>query len=267
MLRLHVIAVAATLAMTGTGIAAEADLYRSVTFVTGQMEETRGPGLARCLEDVLVKGSGDARLIGDPAVVALGNHAADFITDFSYHDRMSGMPVHDEQGTRDRPYDLTVNFKPGKIDAALRTLGREPWTTHRPRVAAFVGVLSRDTAYVLSKDGNRGQGQREALLTAAERYAIPLVLPSEAAISDAALNLTGAVPTGLNAAVRKIGGDVALTGSLVWSDESLGWIADWRLVSEGRAYRWGIKGVNFDDAFRNAIRGAAQILSGHGQPN
>ena len=61
-------------------------------------------------------------------------------------------------------------------------------------------------------------------------------------------------------------GDLALVGSMVWSEETLGWVADWHLVAPGRAYRWQIRGVGFDEAFRNAIAGAAQVLSGHGQP-
>jgi hypothetical protein len=28
-----------------------------------------------------------------------------------------------------------------------------------------------------------------------------------------------------------------------------------------------VRGVSFDDAFRNALRGAAQVLSGNGQPD
>jgi hypothetical protein len=253
------------------GIAAAGDdLYRAVTFVTGQMEETRGPGLARCLEDVLVKVSGDPQLIGDPAVVALSAQAATLVADFSYRDRMAGIPVHDEQGTRDRPYDLTVNFQPTKIGAALRSLGREPWTAARPHVVAFVEVRTGKTAYALTSDGERGQGQREALATAADRYAIPIALPSERALGDAGLsieNLAAAYPTSLEKVAKTFNGDAALIGSLVWSDEALSWIADWRLASAGKAYRWRISGINFDDAFRNAVRGTAQVLSGHGQPN
>jgi hypothetical protein len=63
-----------------------------------------------------------------------------------------------------------------------------------------------------------------------------------------------------------VGGDQALAGSLVWSDEALGWIAEWRLASGGKLYRWKVSGVGFDDAFRNALRGAAQVLSGNGAP-
>jgi hypothetical protein len=52
----------------------------------------------------------------------------------------------------------------------------------------------------------------------------------------------------------------------VFSDKALGWIASWRMEHRGKAYAWSVRGVNFDAAFRNALFGAAQILSGHGQP-
>ena len=64
----------------------------------------------------------------------------------------------------------------------------------------------------------------------------------------------------LAAAARTIGGDLALAGNLVWNEEALGWVADWRLGEGGKIYRWQIRGVGFDDAFRNAMAGAAQIL-------
>jgi hypothetical protein len=57
---------------------------------------------------------------------------------------------------------------------------------------------------------------------------------------------------------------VALAGRLVWSDAALGWIAEWRLATADRMHRWRIRGVSFDDAFRSGLRGAAQVLSGHG---
>jgi hypothetical protein len=31
----------------------------------------------------------------------------------------------------------------------------------------------------------------------------------------------------------------------------------------GRRYRWSVSGVNYDEAFRNAVRGAARALSGN----
>jgi hypothetical protein len=35
---------------------------------------------------------------------------------------------------------------------------------------------------------------------------------------------------------------------------------------QGRPHRWQFRGVTFDEAFRRAIGGAAQILSSNGDP-
>ena len=120
------IALAAVAAVGGAASAAD-DLYRTQAIVTGQGEAERARGFALCLEAVLVKASGDPRLIGDPEVVPMKAQAGSFVIGFEYQDRMKGIPVHDEQGTRDRPYDLTVTFDQQKIDAALRSLRRTPW--------------------------------------------------------------------------------------------------------------------------------------------
>jgi uncharacterized protein len=268
---LALVACLAAMLALGRGTAADNndDLYRTQAIVTGQGEESRGLGFAACLEQVLVKVSGDPRLLGDPGVAALARQAATFVADFAYRDRMAGIPIHDEQGSRDRPYDLTVGFDPAKIDAALRALGREPWSAaSRPRLVVLLGVRIGATSYVLASDGERGRDQHDALRAAAQRFGMPMALPDQAAVADAGLSyqeLARADSSSLDATIKKIG-DLALVGSMVWSEETLGWVADWRLAAPGRAYRWQIRGVGFDEAFRNAMAGAAQVLSGHGQP-
>lgn len=247
-----------------------APLYQTQTIVTGQEEPSRLVGFAECLGQVLVKVSGDPRLLGDAAVVALANDAGSFVSAFRYHDRMAGIPLHDEQGTRERPYDLIVEFDPEKIDPLLRSLGREPWTTERPRIALFLTVRNGKSRYVLAGDGEFGRDMREGLAVAADRLGMQAMLPDEAAIARAGLTFE-ALPSAelgtLDAAAAAMGGDVALKGSIAWSDEELGWVAAWHLRRQGSAYQWQIRGVGFDEAFRNGIGGAAQIFSGHGQPD
>jgi hypothetical protein len=266
----HLIACLAVLLTVGGGTAAgEVDLYQAQTIVTGQGEASRRVGFADCLEQVLVKVSGDPRLLDEPRVAAMVEQAGTLVAEFHYRDRMAGIPVHDEQGTRDRPYDLTVAFQPARIDAALRSLGREPWRAPRPRVVVLVAVRLGPMTYLLASDGERGRDQREALADAAERFGIPIALPDQAALVKAGLSyesLSTIDLRRLDAAARTMGGDLALGGSMLWSEEALGWIADWSLGAQGKSYRWRIRGVSFDDAFRNAMAGAAQILSGHGPP-
>lgn len=246
------------------------DLYRARTIVTGQREETRLPGFSVCLMDVLVKVSGDPRLLNDPQAGILVQRAQEFVSGYHYRDRLEGLPVNDEQGSRDRPHDLTVDFDPGKIGAALRELGRVPWTQPRPVIMLFLSVRNDNVTYVLASDGVRGIDQRESLAAAAWQMGMPLVLPSEARLKE--LGLTPETPPAairgdLDALAAASGGGLPLLGRLVWSKGTLGWAAEWRLAWRGRIYQWTIRDVNFDDAFRSAMRGAAQILSGNGQPN
>src|SRR4029077_450198 len=129
----------AALTWCGATMAVAADdPYRAQTIVTGQGEANRIIGYASCLEDVLIKVSGVQSRAGDPRLAAYKSRAADFVKAHRYHDQMSGTPTRDEQGTRDRPYDLIVDFDAAKIDDLLKTLGLKPWLSHRPVLAVFV---------------------------------------------------------------------------------------------------------------------------------
>jgi hypothetical protein len=60
--------------------------------------------------------------------------------------------------------------------------------------------------------------------------------------------------------------ELPLVGDLRWSDAALGWVATWSLKARGHRHRWSISGVNYEEAFRNPVRGAARVLSGNGEP-
>jgi uncharacterized protein len=259
------------LALEATASAATAieDLYQAQTIVTGEREETRLPGFAECLEHVLVKVSGDPLLSGDPGVAALTGQAGTFVQAFRYHDRMARIPHHDEQGTRDRPYDLIVSFDRAKIDAALRSLGRAPWLAERPRLVVILGMRNLTSAFMVAGDGQHGL-ERSALAAAAAQLGMPIELPSEAMLAGSEVRfeaLASIDAAHLEPLARASGGDLALVGRMVWSDAALAWIGDWQLASAGGPYRWQASSVTFDDGFRKAMGGAARILSGRGPPN
>jgi len=258
------------LAVCSGAFAAEpSDLYRGRTIVTGIKDETRIPAAPICLLDVLAKVSGDARLLDDPRAREVAAAATLHATEYSYRDRYALRQIHDEQGTRDRPYYLTVTFDSQRVDAALKSLGRKPWTTNRPNLALFLVVNNNANIYVLSDDGTFGRDQRESLAAASWQVGMPVALPSEADLAKAGItasNLIAMQPEKLAPLAKAMGADRVLTGSLVWNKEALGWAAEWRLHDAKKDHEWKITDVNFDDAFRNALRGSAQILSGNGEP-
>jgi hypothetical protein len=268
MIRISILA--ALMFCSATVAAAADDLYRAQTVVTGQGEANRVIGFAACLEDVLIKVSGAGRLAGDPRLTAYTSRAGDFVKAHSYHDQMSGTPIRDEQGTRDRPYDLIVDFDEKKIDGLLETLGSKPWLSHRPSLAVFAEMEQGARKYMVSADaGLSAVAPREALLAASAKRGISIVLPDDAALAKSGLSseeLAKLPSATLADRAAELGGEVALVGRLKWDDQELGWVTEWQMEWQGRPHRWQLRGVTFDEAFRRAIGGAAQILSGNGDP-
>ncbi|WP_162918701.1 DUF2066 domain-containing protein [Taklimakanibacter deserti] len=255
----------------GAVFAAEpSDLYRGRTIVTGIKDDTRIPAAPICLLDVLAKISGDARLLDDPRAREIAAAATFHATEYSYRDRYALRQIHDEQGTRDRPYYLTVTFDPQRVDAALESLGRKPWTANRPNLALFLVVNNNANTYVLSGDGTFGRDQRESLAAASWLVGMPVTLPSEADLAKEGLTadvLSTIQPAKLDMVTKGMGADLVLLGSLVWNKGTLGWAAEWKLFDGKEISVWKVKDVNFDEAFRNALRGSALILSGNGKPD
>jgi hypothetical protein len=228
-------------------------LCEGSAIVTGTREETRAEGLARAFRDVLVKRSGDPALLHDPRADPLAANAAELVDDYIYLDRMTDEPKHDEQGTYDRPYTLIVRFAPAKIDAALTQLGVAPWLDERPKLLVRVMITDRKGGHFpLTASGDNDERFRQALLAASLRYGMHIVLPPPASFDEAA------------SAARVL--DVS--GTLRWSDSDPGWTGSWHLAGEPGAdvRAWTIKGVSFDDAFRNLVWGAMAIASGHTLP-
>lgn len=240
------------------------DPYQATVIVTGTDMRSRPSGFAQAFRKVLVNVSGEPRLGDDPRVVASGARAGSVVASFSYVDRMAGRPVHDEQGTRDRPYNLTVRFVPARIDKALADLGERVWRGPRPVVVPVLTVRGLDGAsYRLSVENAAGAEQRAAFADMARDCAMAVRFPTEA---DFAAWGIGAAQS--PSPPRAAGGDDALVAGRLEFEESLpGWVGAWRLRWQGEEYTWGIKGVNYDEAFRDLLRGVMRVASGHGAPD
>jgi hypothetical protein len=265
----RVLLVATLLCCSGAITAAADDLYRAETVVTGQGEPNRLIGFGACLEDVLIKVSGQPALAGDKRLAAYKSKAREQVTHFSYHDQFAGKPHRDEQGTRDRPYDLTVDFDGKKVDGILGELGLTPWRAQRPVLGVFIEMQQGPKDFVVTADGTQSDLQRDALVAAADKRGMRIVLPSAAALASAqitAAELGKASPEKLTPIVAPEGGEVALLGRLVWDDNDLGWTTQYRMAWHGKDYKWQFRGVTFDEAFRRGVGGAAQVLSGNGDP-
>jgi uncharacterized protein len=221
-----------------------AELYQAHAFVTGQRDETRIPGFERGLADVVRKLTGDHRISNDRVISSMNGDIRDYVTGYTETDRMADIPIHDEQGTRDRPFDLFIEFKHGKIDDLIARLGQEKWIWPRPEILVLLDVTTDQDTYRLLDDADQGVDQRESLEIAAWTMGVPIALPAQEGAAARHAHI--------------------LEGRIVWKHGMKGWQADWRFNTPGGTATWRIKDVNFDEAFRDAMRRAAGILSGHG---
>jgi hypothetical protein len=266
---IRLLIMAALMCCAATMVAGPDDPYRGQTVVTGQGEANRFIGFAFCLEDVLIKVSGVQKLAGDPRLTAYKSRAGDFVRAHRDHDQMSGTPTRDEQGTRDRPYDLIVDFDKEKIDGLLKALGLKPWLSHRPVLAVFVEMEQGPREYIVTADAAQSMGPRESPLAAAAKRGMTIVLPAVAALANSGIGdaeLAKVPSSTLAPRAAEEGGEVTLVGRLVWNDRELGWATGWQMEWQGRPHRWQFRCVTFDKAFRRAIGGAAQIPSDNGDP-
>ena len=239
------------------------NLYQATITVTGYDMRSRPYGFAQTLRAVLVNVSGEPRLRDDPRVSALAAHADALVASFNYVDRMAGLKVHDEQGTRDRPYYLTVKFVPARIDKALADLGERPWRGTRPVVVPALAVRVVTASYLLSAENPAGALQRRAFADVAGDFRMKVRFPTDADFAAWGIRM-GQFPL---LPTKTAADDALVSGTLEFQESLPGWVGSWRMRWRGVEYAWGVKGVNYDAAFRNIVRGVLRVASGHGAPN
>lgn len=241
------------------------NLYQAVAIVTGSDMRSRPTGFAQCLREVLVKLSGEPRLRDDPRVGELAARAAPLVASFEYADQMAGIPIHDDQGTYDRPFNLTVRFDPERIDQALADLGEKPWRGERPVVVPAVLVRRYSATYLLSAEDPApiAADQRGSLVERGEEFGMKVHIPTEAEFAA-----WGVTAKEFPSSQLPSPPDQALVAGTLQFEEAIpGWVGSWRMRWRGVDYAWHIRGVNFDEAFRDIIRGVVRVASGHGAPD
>jgi hypothetical protein len=190
-------------------------------------------------------------------------HADALVASFSYVDLMAGIPYHDEQGTYDRPYNLTVKFVPARIDKALTDLGERPWRGNRPVVVPVLTVRGfTGASYLLSAENPAGDQQRPAFVTAAHDFNMNVRFPTEADFAAWGIRIGQ-----INSLPPAPAADEAVVvGTLEFQKSLPGWVGAWRMRWRGVDYAWGVRGVNYDEAFREIAGGVLRVASDHGAP-
>jgi len=187
---------------------------------------------------MLAKVSADAE-VAKHAAAALAD-AESYVVSRIYRDRKAGVQISDEQGTRERSFVLEVAFDRVRIDALLRSLGREPWTGERPALRVVLRVTDAVATYLVTQTSERGWGHREFRVIG-EKAGLPVVLPQ--------VEASGALGT-----------DNLLSGNMTMTEDGY-WVTEWRLRAAGSSTQWTVPATTFDRAIAQGVWTAARRLA------
>jgi hypothetical protein len=232
---------AAVLLANSSVAATAADLYSATVIVTGRDNlAERARGIREALPLVLVKVSANAAVGVKTAEEGYTARAEPLVEKLYYLDRKEGIQISDEQGTRERSFELTVHFDPDGIDALLRLLGSTPWGDPRPEIGVTLDIVDGVSSYRLTRSSDLGYGQRAALEDEALALGLDVRLPDAAGAE-------------LNSPVR-------LAGRMIVRPEGY-WNTAWVLIGPHLEERFAFDGITFDQAFRKALTRSAGALA------
>lgn len=241
------------------------DLYRGEAIVTGQDNiGERVRGIRTALIQVLVKLSGDDRLIDHPTLAPILANTQSYVKNYEYEDRKKGIPISDEQGTRDRSYYLRVDFDPVGVHGILARLGLDPWHADRPRLLVVLAITDDSGPFIVGTEERRGIGQRDTLFDDAHRRGLPLVLPKMDTVETLAISHTevaSASGQALGALAMSYSAGAVLSGAMAMTSDGY-WSTDWTLMADDMPERWHVSDTTFDRAISQALGQSARVLAG-----
>lgn len=199
-------------------------LYQVREPVSSQQPEARDQGLARALDALLVRLTGDRKAAENPALAGLRKDPQQVIGQYAY------------EGDA-----LVVEFDPVSTDRSLRQAGLPLWGANRPSLLVWWLNENADGATLVG-DGQEAGG---ALRTAGDYRGLPLRLPladlSEQLVATPEA-LEAAQPDALRPVSERYAADALL--AVHAREENGAWHAQWRLWLGESAEQGSAEGAN-----------------------
>ncbi len=184
-------------------------LYQVREAVTSQQPEERSAALNRALETLVLRLTGDAQALQNPALAGVRQDPQQLVSQYVYEGET-----------------LVVDFDPLTTENKLRQAGLPLWGANRPSILTWWIVTSRE------EGGLVGDGQEAAapLQQAAQHRGLPLRLPLadlQEQLVATPDNLGASQPDALREASERYAADALLAVQV--REEYAGMQAEWRL--------------------------------------
>ena len=243
------------------------DLHTATVEVADKSEKERTKAFRTGLERVLVKMAGSAAVLDRGGIDGLLEKPDGFVQRYSYEpiedgDGDDGADQADADGDdEDGPrFRLVVGYTGSRIKQRLEDLEVVVWGEERPEVLVWLAIDDGRERRILGADDD--SGAYEALMEAADRRALPVLLP----LMDTRdrekvdyVDISGGFLDTLESASERYRGDILLVGHLRRGGGE--WRADWTLIGAGERRAWGDTGDGAGAAVATGVNGATDRLA------
>lgn len=253
------------------------DIFTSSVQVDTQQEAERKLAFVDALKRVVVKVTGDAQYLEDPALEPLLSKAQRYVAGFSYQRNIlfngtaslneisetagseDGLKAVFAESVPEKEYVLTAQFEDEPLLSHIRELGLPVWGALRPSIIAWV-VMQRDgERHLINSDY---ADLSASLNRESERSGLPVFLPvgDLEDLSSVDLNeLWGLFPSSVQQASQRYPSDFKLLARVFQAEEGLE--LKWSLLLGGSIEMGRAKALDYHALWSQMTAGIAKKLA------
>ncbi|ARN72969.1 DUF2066 domain-containing protein [Oceanicoccus sagamiensis] len=235
-------------------------LYDTAVKVDSQSSQDLTRATREGLSTVLVRVSGNAELVQQPAIKSAIKNASQYIKQFRYEKRPRLIASEPANVEGEQLYAV-IEFEPKLIDATLREAGLPLWSSNRPTVLLWVVVAEGNKRRFANADTDPDLLQ--AIAANAERRGLAVKLPTldlEDMVAVSTDQLWQLNHPRANAAVERYQTDTVLLGRVTRLTNGE-WLGSWRYSYAGQTIRFDAEATSANDYIAVAVDEVAERLA------
>ena len=212
-------------------------LYQAAVPIQSQSDQDRLAAQSAAMQQVLIKLTGDNKVLANPVIVTALKQPEHYVQEFSYT----------TAADNDDAYYLSVNFSPKDIKQLLKSAGVVYWGANRPLVMVWATLEDKagDNAIISNETHNQWV---ETLKNQANQVGLPLLFPvmdvddlKQVSVTD--VN-TPVLPV-IKEASKRYAPDALLIGSITPSAGR--YVSQWLMIWQNDQWHWVLSGASLQE--------------------
>lgn len=226
-------------------------IYQAEIPVASQLATTRNQLLPQALGQVLVKVTGNTKILDNPTLSSHLKEASTLVQEYGY--KASNDSI--------KPYLLTIQFDPEGINKLLNAAALPTWGANRPLILAWVDYeVPNHSAEII--DSSSSNDIQKILRQRADQRGLPIILPvmdvtdlNQVAVND----IVSMTTAKLQSAAKRYSSDAILMLRMMRVTD--GFTAQAKLVLDTNEWSWNISGKTLAEVLNTLVDNMTDTLS------